>query len=33
MSARDALHQWLRQGLHEHSAFEHTLRGLHAFVS
>lgn len=33
MSARDALQQWLRQGLHEHSAFEHTLRGLHAFVS
>ncbi|WP_440029664.1 type III secretion system ATPase SctN [Chromobacterium amazonense] len=33
MSLRDPLRQWLRQPLHEHSSFDHTLRGMHALIA
>lgn len=33
MQLREPLRQWLRQPLHEHSPFEHTLRGMHALIA
>lgn len=33
MKLRDPLRQWLRQPLHEHSPFDHTLRGMHALIA
>lgn len=33
MQARHPLQQWLRQSLHEHSSFDHTLRGMYAITT